>query len=117
LAVFRKSFVTLHHRFCSVDAVRKLIDDYVSECEPRLREQLAFVSDTQKELLYAISEEGHPVKSITAATFIKKHKLKSPSAVQAAARKLLEYDLLTRNEDFYSIADPLLAIWLRSKRF
>ena len=101
---------------CSVEAVKKLIDDYVLECEPRLREQLAFVSDTQKELLYAVSEEGQPVKSITAAAFIKRHKLKSPSAVQAAAKKLLEYDLLTRQEGRYSIADPLLAIWLSSKR-
>jgi hypothetical protein len=42
---------------------------------------------------------------------------KSSSAVQAAAKKLLEYDLLTRNEGSYSIADPLMALWLRSKRF
>ncbi len=101
---------------CGVEAVRKLIEDYVLECEPRLREQLAFVSDTQKELLYAVSEEGQPVKSITASPFIKRHRLKSPSAVQAAAKKLLEFDLLTRQEGTYSIADPLMAIWLKSKR-
>lgn len=102
---------------CSVEAVKQLIDNYVLECEPRLREQLAFVSDTQKELLYAISEENAPVKSITSATFIKRHKMKSPSAVQAAAKKLLDYDLLTRQEGMYTIADPLMAIWLSSKRF
>lgn len=102
---------------CSVEAVKQLIDNYVLECEPRLREQLAFVSDTQKELLYAVSEEGQPVKSITSAAFIKRHKMKSPSAVQAAAKKLLDYDLLTRQEGLYTIADPLMAIWLSSKRF
>lgn len=102
---------------CDVTTIRQIIDDYVLECEPRLREQLAFVTETQKELLYAISEEAESVKNITASSFIKHHRLKSSSAVQAASRKLLEYDLLTRNEGSYSIADPLIALWLRSKRF
>ena len=102
---------------CDVTTIRQIIDDYVLECEPRLREQLAFVTETQKELLYAISEEPESVKNITASSFIKHHRLKSSSAVQAASRKLLEYDLLTRNEGSYSIADPLIALWLRSKRF
>lgn len=102
---------------CDVTTIRQIIDDYVLECEPRLREQLAFVTETQKELLYAISEEAESVKNITASSFIKHHRLKSSSAVQAASRKLLEYDLLTRNEGSYSIADPLMALWLRSKRF
>ncbi|MBR6841171.1 MAG: hypothetical protein IKM77_02575 [Prevotella sp.] len=44
-------------------------------------------------------------------------KVPVPFAPQAAAKKLLEYDLLTRNEGSYSIADPLMALWLRSKRF
>jgi len=48
---------------------------------------------------------------------IKHHRLKSSSAVQAAAKKLLEYDLLTRSEGFYFIADPLMALWLKSGRF
>ena len=29
-----------------------------------------------------------------------------------AVQKLLEDDVLTRNEKIYSIADPLLSIWL-----
>jgi len=102
---------------CDEASIKQIINDYVLECEPRLREQLAFVTETQKELLYAVSEEQEPVKNITASSFIKHHRLKSSSAVQAAAKKLLEYDLLTRNEGFYSIADPLMAFWLRSKRF
>lgn len=57
------------------------------------------------------------MKSITSTAFIKRHRLKSSSAVQAAAKKLLEYDLLTRREGEYSIADPLMALWLKSKRF
>jgi hypothetical protein len=102
---------------CDIAAIKQIINDYVLECEPRLREQLAFVTETQKELLYAVSEEPEPVNNLTSSSFIKHHRLKSSSAVQAAARKLLEYDLLTRNEGTYSIADPLMALWLHSKRF
>lgn len=101
---------------CDRATVERLVADYVLECEPRLREQMAFVTEAQKELLYAVSEEQEPVKSITASTFIKRHRLKSPSAVQAASKRLLEYDLLTRHEGRYSIADPLLALWLKTNR-
>ena len=75
---------------CDQASIKQIINDYVLECEPRLREQLAFVTETQKELLYAVSEEQEPVKNLTASAFIKRHRLKSSSAVQAAAKKLLE---------------------------
>ena len=102
---------------CNVEVARQLIDDYILECAPRLREQLAFVTEAQKELLYAVSEEPSAVKNITSTAFVKRHRLKSSSAVQAAAKKLLEYDLLTRSEGSYFIADPLMALWLKSRRF
>ena len=101
---------------CDVETVQQIIDGYILECEPRLREQLALITESQKELLYAMSEEQNPVKSITASAFIKRHRMKSTSAVQAAAKKLMEYDLLTRRDGLYTIADPLMAIWLRSRR-
>ena len=102
---------------CNVEVARQLIGDYILECAPRLREQLAFVTEAQKELLYAVSEEPSAVKNITSTAFVKRHRLKSSSAVQAAAKKLLEYDLLTRSEGSYFIADPLMALWLKSRRF
>lgn len=102
---------------CDVGTIRSLIDAYIQESDPRLREQLAFVTETQKELLYAIHEENDPVKAITSAKFIKKHRLKSSSSVQSAAKKLLEYDLLTQKEGYYAIADPLMQLWLKSRRF
>ena len=102
---------------CGRMTVERLVDDYILECDPRLREQLAFVTESQKELLYAVSREPSAVKSITSTAFVKRHRLKSSSAVQAAAKKLLEYDLLTRREGKYSIADPLMALWLKSRRF
>lgn len=101
---------------CNTENTRHLVDEYILECEPRLREQLAMITEPQKELLYAMSEEGGPVKSITSAAFIKRHRMKSSSAVQSASKKLLEYDLLTRREGFYQITDPLLALWLKSRK-
>ena len=101
---------------CDATIVKHIIDDYILECEPRLREQLSLISEPQKELLYAMSEEESPVKSITTSAFIKRHRMKSTSAVQSAAKKLLEYDLLTRRNGFYTIADPLMDLWLKSRR-
>lgn len=101
---------------CDADKVGELINCYIKENDTRLREQLAFVTQSQKALLYAIHGNSEPLKSITSARFVKSNRLKSPSAVQAAARKLLEFDLITRDENGYRISDPLLAIWLRSRR-
>lgn len=69
------------------------------------------ISEPQKEVLYAIHDEWE-AKSISSAAFTKKHRLKSPSASQSAVQKLLEDDVITRSEKVYSIADPLLALWL-----
>lgn len=101
---------------CNADTIQNIIDEYILECEPRLREQLALISEPQKELLYAMAEEESAVKSITASAFIKRHRMKSASAVQSAAKKLLEYDLLTRRDGFYAIADPLMDLWIKSRR-
>ena len=79
-----------------------------------LREQLAFITKPQKELLYAIHAEGE-VQSITSAAFNRKHRLRSPSSTQSAALKLLEYDMITRREKIYSISDPLMNLWLGRK--
>ena len=96
---------------CDEAFIEKLIDDYIMENDARIREQLAFITEPQKELLYAIHEERE-VKSIASAAFTKKHRLKSPSATQAAAKRLLDYDFITRKEKIYSISDPLLQLWL-----
>lgn len=96
---------------CDSALVEQLINDFVAENDYRIRELLAYISEPQKEVLYAIHEEG-TAKSISSSAFTKKHRLKSPSATQSAVTKLLEDDVITRNEKTYSVADPLLAIWL-----
>ena len=66
----------------------------------------------QKELLYAIAQEGKAEK-ITGGAFIKKHALLSASSVQAAIKKLLELDLVTMDGGIYTIPDHFLALYLR----
>lgn len=99
---------------CDMETVTQLIDGFISECDSRLREQLAYITEIQKELLYAIHEEKQ-AQGITSIAFNKKHRLRSPSSTQSAALKLLEYDLITRNEKTYSISDPLMKLWLDRK--
>ena len=96
---------------CDVAMVSQLIENYINENDSHLREQLSFITEAQKELLYAVHAERQ-VQSITSSAFNKKHRLRSPSSTQSAALKLLEYDLITRREKTYSISDPLLSLWL-----
>lgn len=98
-------------KVCDVDMVKILIENYIKENDSHLREQLSFITEAQKELLYAIYAEEE-VQSITSSAFNKKHRLRSPSSTQSAALKLLEYDLITRKEKTYSLSDPLLSLWL-----
>ena len=64
--------------------------------------------------MYAI-HEARQATSITSAAFTRRYRLKSPSATQSAATKLLEDDLITRSEKVYSISYPLLALWMDRK--
>lgn len=100
---------------CDTELIHQLINDFIAENDYRIREILAYISEPQKEVLYAIHDEKE-VKSIVSAAFTKKHRLKSPSATQSAAKKLLEDDILTKKEKVYSIADPLLDLWIDKQK-
>ena len=52
------------------------------------------------------------VSRITSSDFVKRHHLKSASAVQSATKRLLDLDLITEQHKSYSISDPLLRIWI-----
>lgn len=96
---------------CDERLVEQLIDDFVAENDYRIRGLLAYISEPQKEVLYAIHDEKE-AQGIVSAAFTKRHRLKSPSATQSAVQKLLEDDLLTRNGKVYSLSDPLMSLWL-----
>jgi len=94
-----------------LELVDKLLDNYMEENSSRLSQQLSMLNEAQKELIYAIHHDGIAT-AITSSSFIKRHKLRSASSVQAAAKKLLEYDIITRTAGDYSLSDPLLTMWM-----
>ncbi len=100
---------------CDVEIAKRLIEEYIEENDSRLREQLAFITEAQKELLYAI-HEARQATGITSMAFTKKYRLRSPSSSQSAALKLMEYDMITRKEKYYSISDPLMSLWLDKRK-
>ncbi len=73
------------------------------------------MTEVQKQVLYAVHKE-QLAKNIASAAFNRKHSLRSPSSTQTAVAKLLEYGFITRNENVYSLSDPLLNLWLNRRR-
>ena len=96
---------------CDVAAMKYASEQLIQQNSKRLQELLAFVTEQQKEVLYAIASDGY-VSRITSSDFVKRHHLKSASAVQSATKRLLDLDLITEQHKSYSISDPLLRIWI-----
>ena len=67
--------------------------------------------EKQKELLYAIANEGEAT-GITSADFVKRHSLTSASSVQSAVKKLLDKDIITEINKVYSVTDKLFSLWI-----
>lgn len=97
---------------CDEAMITAVVNRYLDESGPRIAEQLSFVSEQQKELLYAICDEGE-ARQLTSSSFIRRHHLRSSSSVQSALRKLVDYDLVTRQDDCYQLSDPLMQLWIR----
>lgn len=97
---------------CSLESISQTIEDYLDENDSRLREQLSYLTEVQKEVLYAIYRE-HEAHNITSMAFCKKYRLRSPSSTQSASNKLLSMELITRENNVYRISDPLLNLWLQ----
>lgn len=100
---------------CDTAAMRHIISDMVSQNDRTERELLQFLTERQKEVLYAIFAD-QPVRSVTSAQFTRKHRLKSASSTQSAVRRLLQLDFITRVNGQYRISDPMMALWLKGNR-
>lgn len=110
---FHEAFInTSPDETCTSDIIRKSIADIVEDNSHAYSRMLSQIPTRQKELLYAIAKEGKAEK-ITGGTFIKRHTLLSASSVQAATKKLLELDLITLDNAFYTIPDRFLALYIR----
>lgn len=100
---------------CSQEVIKNIIESLIEQNDKKERELLQFLTEMQKAVLYAILEE-EPVKSVTSASFTKKHRLKSPSSTQAAMKRLLELDIITKSNGQYSLADPMLDLWMKKTK-
>lgn len=107
-------YYTDEGEICSKKEAELFCDNYIGECGTKIKEILAGISESQKELLYAVSAEK-TATGITSGAFIKRHNLKSASAVQSAAKALMEAGILTRKGYAYSLSDPMTRIWLEKR--
>jgi hypothetical protein len=102
---------TLPGETCTLSQMQATADQLIQQNGKRLQELLAYVTEQQKELLYAIAADRNVLR-ITSSDFVKRHHLKSASAVQSAAKRLLDLDLITEQHKSYSVSDPLMRIWI-----
>ena len=110
---FHEAFInTSSGETCTQEIIRRSIADIIEDNGHAYSRMLSQVPARQKELLYAIAKEGKAEK-ITGGAFIKKHSLLSASSVQAAVKKLLELDLITLDDGFYTIPDRFLSLYIR----
>lgn len=110
---FREAFAqTSQGETCSLETVDNCINLMIKEADHLYSEKLSRLSLPQKELLYAIANEGRAQK-ITSGAFIRKHQLSSTSSVQQAIKKLLALGLITTSLGEYYIADQLMYLWLK----
>lgn len=110
---FREAFAqTAQGETCSLETVDNSINLMIKEADHLYSEKLSRLSLPQKELLYAIANEGRAQK-ITSGAFIRKHQLGSASSVQQATKKLLAFGIVSTSLGEYFIADQLMYLWLR----
>lgn len=98
---------------CTSETLRDAIDNMIASNDTIFREILSNIPEKQKELLYAIAKDGE-AERITSAAFIKRHSLTSASSVQSAMKKLLEKDIITEINNFFSVTDKLFAMWINN---
>ena len=109
---FREAFsASVEGRTCDKALVEGIINDLMQESGHKYSETLARLTLPQKELLYAIARDGH-AQRVTSAQFIRRHRLQSASSVQAAMRKLMEYGIVTVEQNHYYVEDQLFHRWL-----
>lgn len=110
---FRDAFsASIGGKVCDTALVNNIINDMMQESDHKYGETLSRLTLPQKELLYAIAEEGR-AQRVTSGQFIKRHRLRSASSVQAAMKKLMEYGIVTVDNNEYSVEDQLFLHWLR----
>ena len=96
---------------CTLECIQESVRRKIATYEPLYLSTLSFLTERQKEILYAIAKEGK-ARSVTSAAFIKKHGLLSSSSVQTAIKQLLEKEIITTENNVYQVYDRFFGLWL-----
>lgn len=102
---------TQENGFCDEKMIKDSLLYILNSNAFQYRETLSNIPESQKEVLFAIAKAGK-AEMPTSGTFIKKYSLKSASSVQGALRKLLELDMVTKQEKTYFLTDKFLSLWI-----
>ena len=97
---------------CSLAMLDEALTNLISTREFTFQEILSRLPEKQKEILIAIAKEGKAI-GVTSADFVKKYTLQTPSSVQSALRYLLEKDLVTQENNVFSVYDRFFGIWIK----
>ena len=96
---------------CTLEFIQESVRRKIATYEPLYLSTLSFLTERQKEILYAIAKEGK-AKYVTSAAFIKKHGLLSSSSVQTAIKQLLDKEIITSDNNVYQVYDRFFGLWL-----
>ena len=103
--------ITDNGETCTIELAQEAIENKIASYEPLFYSTLSFLSERQKEMLYAVANEGK-AKAITSAAFVKKHGLLSSSSVQTAIKQLLDKEIITSENNVYQVYDRFFGLWL-----
>lgn len=98
------------HSVFDADDVDFAVRSIISQHKFAYQALMFLLTPKQKQLLFAVAKERRP-ESILSQSFLRKYSL-GASAVQGAAKVLLEKDFLTQDEGGYELCDMFMAEWI-----
>jgi len=111
-AIYNELFSLLNEgEECTEEQFFEAVNSRIFSYENLFASTLNLLSERQRELLYAIAQEGKAQK-ITSGAFIKKHGLHSSGSVQTSASQLLDKEIITQENGVYSVYDRFFGLWL-----
>ena len=99
---------TAHIRKTDVDIA---LQEILAENETTYETLLRLITPTQRKLLKAVAKEGE-MSEINGKHFLSRHKLGAASTINAAAKSLVEKELLLEYHGKYSVYDRFLSLYL-----
>ncbi len=113
--VMNELFITtLEGQTCESDAVEGAIEKLINDGAEGYSTLYYQMSERQRDLLLAIARDEE-AEAINSAAFINKHSLVSQSAVASAAKILLDKDIITKDNNVYTVYDQIFGLWIRHK--